>query len=122
IINYVLILLRPVMYCLLPLLGWSLPGNYMLRKMERIDKAIVIYAHTSNWDFIICLCYRIIYPVAFRNLYSVVKPQLMEGNLKYLFESLNAISASRYEDKGTGFVGKTVARFKDLSQYFIFLS
>lgn len=115
---------------LLFITGWKPPSleHYKLFKKHR--KLIICFSHTSNWDFIITLIYILAYPDLFKNVKIVVKPQLFEfWATRWLFTQLDCIPATKMENKnkspgkdGTGFIAKTVEKYKNINSYYISIS
>ena len=104
------------------IIGWKQLNSAICEKAKLIDKAIVIFPHTSSWDFIVLILYKFSNPVVFNDIFIVVKPQFLNGPLKNIFKYLKCIPATKYESKGGGFIKTTVNMFKNEVRFFIMIS
>lgn len=100
--------------------GWHLPTDKEVERFidnnDSMKRTIIIISHTSVWDFFLLMLYRQADPRIGKNLYLVVKPQLIESYGSYL-ESVGCISATRSEENGGGFIEQTTKRFtNDLNE------
>lgn len=113
-----------ISHSILHLIGWKHPDQVTKNILKNQDKAIVIYPHTSNWDFIITLLYRFSSPEVLSDMTLVVKPQLFKYPLinKYVWEPLNLLPASSLENPGLGFINSTYDSLKSKFRYKLFIS
>ncbi len=107
---------------LLWLIGWKQMNPAICEKAKVIEKAVVIFPHTSSWDFMVLILYKFSNPVVFKDVYIVVKPQFFEGPLKGFFKYLKCIPATKYEQKGGGFIKRTTDLFKNKERFHIMIS
>lgn len=93
------------------LLGWE--TSIPLKDVEvaaKQPRLVVIFPHTSYCDFVMYLLYAMVHP-EFRAIRVIVNP-VVHQRYQYLMDAIGAISATRLEDRGKGFVQNTVDRFK----------
>ena len=72
---YICYILSIISQLILFFLGWS-PLNWTrIRSIKKCKRAILIFSHTSYWDFWLIILYRLAYPAFLKNIYTVMKPQ-----------------------------------------------
>ena len=94
-------------------LGWGRP---VLEEPVR-QSAVVVFEHTSRWDFLVLLLGM---PTLDADVYTLVKPQLFEGLLgaflgPILF-ALGCLPGPRLEDRGTGSVKAIAEGLKRIAE------
>lgn len=98
---------------ILKCLGWQLIDQTLLNTNNHIS-SIVVFPHTTNWDFVMFLLYSLAYPNLLKYTYIIVKPQLflydIVGNL---LTKLGCIPATRAEDSNNGFINKMCDKFEN---------
>lgn len=89
---------------LLTLMGWELLDHDRIVNHKDCN-LIVLFSHTSKWDFVLMLLYGLAHRHLLEDVYIVMKPQLFStwiGNK--FFRWLGGIPATRAEDSNNGFV------------------
>ncbi len=103
--------------------GWEKITPEFRARFLRYPKKIVIFPHTTYWDFVILVLYGLVdWPEYHRKVYVVVKPQLLTGWKGRIFSYFNCIPATMREEEGKGFVSRTAARFVDQPEASIFIA
>lgn len=77
-------------------------------------RLIIVFSHTTVWDFVLFLLYRSFYSDIRDELRIVMKPQPFK-HWGWFLRSIGCIPATRAEDKGEGFVDRTVRNFVNKS-------
>jgi len=104
-----------ILWCI----GWnSLPRN--LVEDFSNSKRVVLFSHSSYWDFVLFLLYWATVPSIMRDMYVVMKPQ----PFKYLGWLLQPtfIPATSITDRGLGFVDSTTRRFRGKTTFQLMIS
>lgn len=85
------------------LLGWNDISEYIIKALHDNKKCILVYPHTSNWDFVILFFYTLKYSTYKRrsDLVVLVKPQMF-SYFGAILQKFGCIPAARLEDRGTG--------------------
>ena len=114
-------ILNIVARCILILLGWKLPSHNFINFMSKISqKCVIIYAHTSYWDFFFLLLYRLT-TQHLNNLYPIVN-KTVYNRYNILMKNINAIPATLKQESNGGFINHTIDTFKSKSNYKILIS
>lgn len=100
--------------------GWTPMDQQMITRMERLNKAVFIFPHSSIWDFVMASLYSIAQPEVYRDIYTVMKPQPFETWLGPYLRSAGFIPATRREEGGGGFITDTV-KFLEQKKRFLLL-
>src|SRR5581483_849382 len=87
-------------------LGWStsidLRIKYLINKYDRI---IIVYPHTSQWDFVFAILYSLIYHQIIRDaeheVVILMKPQPFKY-FGFILRYLGCIPAAKLESSGSG--------------------
>lgn len=108
--------------CILFLTGWSPMSKSIIAKMERLDRAIFIFPHSSNWDFAMASLYAIAEPKVYKDIYAVVKPQPFETCLGPFLKSAGLIPATRREDSNAGFVPNVIKVLEKKKRFHLLIS
>nr|QBK91203.1 MAG: acyltransferase [Pithovirus LCPAC202] len=97
---------------LLESIGWSFPPEDDLERFTKPEakRMIIVISHTSYWDFFLLLLTKLSDDRMKENLYIVMKPQPFDL-FGWFLRPLGCIPATRKEDRGEGFVDKTIKRF-----------
>lgn len=105
------------------ILGWeSLPINHIHELKNKNKKIVVIFSHTSYWDFWLIILYAMAYPGIMDNVYTVIKPQVFESWYGKILRDNNFIPATKLEEKNGGFVSNTVEKLKTKDIFMLMLS
>jgi len=91
--------------------GWN--PEYEDEGIKDLSRSVVIFPHTSFWDFIIIIFYFGSKPQYLSRLYTLMKPQVFDyfgGFLRFL----NCIPAPKIENSNNGFVKEISNYFKDI--------
>lgn len=101
---------------ILKCIGWDSD----LSRLENL-KGVLIYPHTSNWDFVITFICLLANPHIFERTYYLMKPQLFENTyVASILTYFHAIPSSRLEETGNGTVDR-VSNFLNTKKDFLFL-
>ena len=104
-------------------LGWSLITQKQLETVKRNNKTILLFSHTSYFDFWILILFTLAQPEILEDVYVVMKPQPFSNPVfKFFLELFHCIPASRLEDRGSGFVERTVSFLKDKEKFHLLMS
>jgi hypothetical protein len=107
-------MLEFLMFCI----GWQPLDANIITSIRSIKKSVIIYPHTSYWDFVVVLFYRYKYNIS--NIKIVVNAGVYN---KYpLLQRLGCIPATPKEQHTGGFVGDTINKFKNVDNYNILIS
>jgi acyltransferase-like protein len=96
---------------MLSLLGWRPPSDSIIEKM-RNNSLIIVITHTSIWDFVLFLLYKLMYQEFGSKWTIVMKPQPFKY-WGWFLRPIGCIPATRSEDKGHGFVHKTIKGYQN---------
>lgn len=107
--------LRPIRHLfrlIIYVIGWhGVNLNYVNHLTTKYPHAILVFQHTSNWDFGLLLLYALAYPNVFNNVWAAMKPQLFSNPvLSWIFTKLHFIPSTKLEEGGLSFTD----RVKDL--------
>lgn len=98
--------------------GWKFFSHEVIHTLHTLPKAIIIYPHTSYWDFVVIMIYKIVYNL--ENVRIVVNEGIYK---KYsILEKLNCFPATAKEKNNGNFTETTIQKFKDLTNYYILIS
>jgi hypothetical protein len=86
-----------------------------------MKKFIVIFSHTSNWDAVFILLYRLYALPSYKQMYILIKPQLYDL-CPLIFKYIGCIRATKKEESGHGVVSTIVTFLKDKSNYMFLIS
>jgi hypothetical protein len=90
--------------------GWkSLFDKSVIKKRGH---SVIVYPHTSIFDFLIILLYFATIPKYFDDLKILMRPQSMDGIFGSFLERLNCIRASKNEVKNSGLTKELINRLK----------
>lgn len=107
----------------LDLLGWDPITPEFKKKFLETPRKVVIFPHTTYFDFILMALYASSeWEIYKSGVYTIVKPQLLEGPFGSFFEALNCIPATRLEEQGAGFIQRTITRFKDKATFTLLIA
>ncbi len=101
--------------------GWSLIGNDIMMRVANIDKAVVVFSHTSYVDFYILLLYLFSEPGKLDNVKILVKPQPF-AYAGWILRKLGAIPATKVSEKNGGAVNRIVNQLKNQETFILLLS
>jgi hypothetical protein len=108
------------------LFGWRPLSNSVLNRLHTVDRAVVIFPHTSSWDIITLLSYITELGKINDHLYVVIRRSILKTYFgKLVFNRyLNPLPVDSDEDrvKTGGFIETTVNKLKNKRKYLIFMS
>lgn len=102
--------------------GWNLLDEKEKIKFLMIRKVILIYPHTSYWDFYFMILYRFAYPEELGDMYSLVKPQIFEKFGWLPLNLLGMVKSIRLEERNSGLVENLAKKFSNIPRYKILIS
>lgn len=103
-------------------MGWENLSPSFLAQYTQHKRQVVIFPHTSYWDFFLFLVYAVSHWEDYTTTYIVAKPQLFTSCWGKILTKLHFIPASRLEDRGGGFIGRTVTRFQQEESFSLLIS
>jgi hypothetical protein len=112
---------------ILYLIGWK-PLNVSKEQIDRIktnQRNVLTISHTSVWDGVIFMLYKLAHPEIFEKTIVVVKPQIFDAIPKFLHPILQKIGlakATAYEEKNGGFIQSTIETLKDKKEFMFIIS
>lgn len=101
-------------------LGWRLPTS-----VSKEDKAVIVFSHSSYWDFYLFLVYMMAVPELLEDTWIVMKPQpfgMFGGYAGEILYRLGFIPATKVEERNKGFVEKTIKFLESKERYSLMLS
>lgn len=107
---------------ILTYLGWKLPTPTEVEKVRMYDKKVVVFSHTSYWDFWVMMMFMISNPSLFGDVYTVMKPQPFKGVQGIILRSLGFIASTRKEESGKGFVKKVTRVLRKKDKFLLLIS
>src|SRR5579862_7077115 len=105
--------------CLLFLIGWNflLPDDF--KRLNKHDKTVAIFSHTSYADFCILVLYLLAYSDDLQYVRVLVKPQPF-AYIGWGLRQLGAIPATKIEEKNGGATENIINELKN-QEKFVFL-
>lgn len=96
--------LAPFFRLVINVIGWRCLTTWKVLSIINTHKrAVLVFPHTSLWDFSLLLLYAFAYPRIFSHIWTAMKPQLFRNKiLAFIFKSLHFIPATRSQEKGNG--------------------
>jgi hypothetical protein len=112
---------------ILYLIGWKplLVPNEHIQNFKNNQRLVLTISHTSTWDGVIFMLYKIAYPEIFGKSVVVVKPQIFEAVPKPFHAFLNKLGlmkATAYENKNGGFVSATIETLRPKDEFLFIVS
>jgi len=89
------------------LIGWSSVNKQYLDILNKHDQCVIVFSHTSYWDFYLLILYLLKYPETLSYIRTLVKPQPFEY-AGWLLRKLGAIPSTKLEDKKGGAVERII--------------
>jgi len=105
-------LAKIILWCL----GWS-----ELNVPYRPRKAVILYPHTSKWDFLIFLLYKLAYPDIFQPTKVFMKPQPFKY-FRWILRRWGCLPTTPREQTGGGMVSSIINSLVNESEYLIVIS
>lgn len=103
------------------LMGWHLLDEEMYSALERHERSMVIFSHSSFWDFFIFTLYALSYPIREHKLRTLVTPKPFQYMGNFL-RGLGAIESTRVEDSQGGATNRIVAELEQCPKFVFFIS
>lgn len=99
---------------ILIIIGWELMGEEY-KKIKEEFRLVVIFPHTSYWDSVITLIYKISEPEIFRNAYFLMTPRFFNRYTEKLLTKVGCIPATRLNEENGGGIDRitNILMFKD---------
>ena len=82
------------------ILGWEKLSNYPT------EKGVIVFSHTSYWDFIVWLMY------FKKSLFILINPGYYTWATKWIYVLLHCIPSTPLENRNGGLIGQLVERFR----------
>lgn len=76
------------------------------------NDSIIIFPHTTIFDFFIIIFYFLTIPNKIPNIYILMKPQVFEY-FGFILNRINCIKCPRNEDKSSGFIKELISKFEN---------
>jgi 1-acyl-sn-glycerol-3-phosphate acyltransferase len=93
------------------LTGWKLFSPKALQRLHQHPRGVLVFSHSSYFDFVFLLLYRAAHPDALSDLRTLVKPQVFTY-AGWFLRSMGCIPSTRSEDKNGGAVDRIVGELK----------
>tara|TARA_R100000750_G_C2332495_1_gene90694 strand:- start:126 stop:740 length:615 start_codon:yes stop_codon:yes gene_type:complete len=127
---YIILLLCAILYwnkyaakILLHVVGWKPLPEYMKYLLRKHDKLVMIYPHTSYWDSIWMLVYRIAYPDVLSDLVFLIRPDFLDIPLLGSFlKAMGGVGASSIKTKNGGRTQDIVNSLNDKKRFHLAIS
>jgi 1-acyl-sn-glycerol-3-phosphate acyltransferase len=101
------------------MLGWNHIDKETYNNLASNDKLVLVFSHTSYFDFYIFLLYLFSCPQNTHSIYVLIKPQVF-NYMGWILHKLGAIPSTKLEDKNGGAVTRIVNTLNK-SNKFVFL-
>ena len=108
---------KTVLICM----GWSLPGSKVFKRINKYDRVVGVFSHTSYADFYIMVLYKLAYLDKLQRVRTLVKPQPFEY-AGWFLRSIGAIPSTKIEEKKGGAVSRIVNELKENKQCLFLIS
>lgn len=105
---------------ILTALGWE-PVDQDVREMAKNGKYVLVYPHTSTFDFIFYILYHISLQDINHKMKTPVNPRQME-QWAWLIERFGCIMVSARDERGGGSVKKVVDELNKLDSFILLIS
>lgn len=102
-------------------MGWSLINKKIFKKLNKYDRSVLIFSHTSYADFYILALYLLAYLPKLNFIRILVKPQPFKY-AGFILIKLGAIPATRIDDKNGGSVEKIVYELNKYKKFAFLIS
>lgn len=89
--------------------------------LDTNDRAVIIYPHTTYWDFVFMFLARIVHPELDSNLYFVINEGIY-SKFPRMLGLVGCIPATAKQRQDGGFIQSMIDRFKDQRKFKIFIS
>ena len=107
---------------ILHLIGWSYYDWKQADQLINLKKAVVVFSHTSYWDFWLIMLYRFAYPEYLKDVYIVMKPQPFSKWYGVWLHKFKFIPSTRLEDPSNNFVKRTKTLVDSKKRAYILIS
>jgi 1-acyl-sn-glycerol-3-phosphate acyltransferase len=113
-------LISAIATAVLWLTGWQLIDETLVRKFTQHPKKIIVFPHTTYWDFPILATYALTQWSRYHQekVYVVMRQDLVNGYFGWFFRAFNCLGATR----GQNFVAHTREIFQDVQNYSILIA
>lgn len=102
-------------------LGWHLFNEEVSEKFNKYKRTVMIFSHTSYFDFFVFVIYLLAYPQQLNRVRTLVKPQPFEY-AGYFLRLLGAIPSTRIQDKNGGAINRIISELKLLDNFVFLIS
>jgi 1-acyl-sn-glycerol-3-phosphate acyltransferase len=114
--------IRLFFWILLKFLGW----NFLSQKDHDIllneSKMVLVFSHTTLWDFWLIFFHMIVYPNMTKNVYTSMSSSFFNKWYGFILKRFQFIPTVRLEDKSIGFVNIVTNSLKNRSEYAFMIS
>lgn len=110
--NTVRLFLQCVSCTLLYICGWQIPRERDFLHIYEQDRIVLVFSHTSIWDFVIFIIMSFSKPEAFENVYCIMKPQPFK-RFGTILRKMRFIPSTKRESSNEGFVDSCVKLLED---------
>jgi 1-acyl-sn-glycerol-3-phosphate acyltransferase len=101
--------------------GWSGLSHEQWKIFDQHPRAVVVFSHTSYFDFYILALYLMAYPNGFSSVRTLVKPEPF-AYAGWLLRRFGAIPATRVDDRNGGSIQKIIQTLEHESRFLFFIS
>jgi len=113
--------LRQIARCLLYSMGWHPLTQEQLDFAEHNPRLVLIFPHTTYWDGILLLLYRMLHYEAFKDCYTFMHEGLF-NQAPRLFTKLGFVAITKAETSNGGAIEQIHRKFTQKSNYKIIIS
>jgi 1-acyl-sn-glycerol-3-phosphate acyltransferase len=93
---------------ILYIIGWKNINPKLVNILNKHNKIICVFSHTSYYDFFIMLLYKYKYYLVFQYMKVLIKPDYFNGILGYLLTCIGGIPSTNVNIKNGGNLNKIV--------------
>lgn len=106
---------------ILVFMGWNLISHDVLQKLRKSKRSVIVFSHTSYFDFYILILYLLAYPRELKSVKTLVKPQPFK-HFGWILRRFGAIPATKVDDKNGGAVNRITNELKHLDSFMFLIS
>lgn len=121
IFKYYLLFLQYCAKFILIILEWKLASKSLIHALHSTSKAVIIYPHTTYWDFVLMLLYATSEPKLGNDLICLVN-QKFYNRFPRLMKLCGCTPTTSKETNNGGFIEETVKQYADKRKYKFLIS
>ena len=102
-------------------LGWSHIPETTFNHLNKYNRSVAVFSHTSYVDFYLLLLYLLSYPKRLGHIKTLMKPQPF-GYAGWLLNRFGCIPSTKVDDKNGGAVSRIVSTLTQFNRYIFLIS